>query len=96
MAKPCKYGKLKNPIGRRRCKKKPKGASALARKGKQCKKIALACRTVRPGLPKICTVKITGEPDRLMSSTKAGPFVSKVYNALKRRGCHPKVSREGA
>jgi hypothetical protein len=30
MAKACKYGKLKNPVGRRRCKKPPRGKGARA------------------------------------------------------------------
>ena len=91
----CKYGKLKNPRGRRKCRKQPrKGGKRVARRsGKQCKNIQLSCRTVRPGLPKICKVRVTGEPERTMTSTKAGAFVGKLYKALRRRGCKPVISR---
>ena len=40
MATRCKYGKLKSPSGRRRCKKRPSGASRTRRKstsGGRCK-----------------------------------------------------------
>ena len=34
MAKACRYGKLKNPVGKRRCKKRP---SSKGGKGSGCK-----------------------------------------------------------
>jgi hypothetical protein len=95
----CKYGKLKYPIGRRRCKKrKARGGKRRARKGakrgkRMCKNISLTCRTVRPGLPKICTVSVTGESPKTMTSKKAGGYVSTIVKALRRRGCHPVVTR---
>ena len=93
-----KWGK-KHGRKKRRCIRRAKTATRRAgRKGARrakrvCKNISLSCRTVRPGLPKICTVSVTGESPKTMTSTKAGGYVSTIVKALRKRGCHPVVKR---
>jgi hypothetical protein len=67
----CKYGKLKNPIGRRKCKRKPhlfgKGRKAARRRTGKCRYGKLKHRIGR----RICRKKPFGKGRRVRSSIRA-------------------------
>jgi hypothetical protein len=53
MARKCKWGKLKNPVGKRVCKKKPRGKKKAAKR-KPAKKKAAKKRGKKKTTVKIC------------------------------------------
>jgi len=96
----CKFGKLKNPIGRRKCKAKKKGSRRTRRRaaastsrasGSCCPVVHLKC-SMGSDFKKRCTVKVGNrKASRKMSSGKAGAMVARIVQAQKKARCLPMV-----